>query len=67
MKFAETFTECAQEAGLVVWPNVGHAGGTNGDLVMLAPPFVVAENEIEEIVRLFDIALEATLNRCFKG
>src|SRR5207302_1284322 len=38
-RFAESFTEAAQQTGLVVWPNVGHADGTNGDLVMVAPPF----------------------------
>src|SRR2546430_1270360 len=48
--FAEAFTEAAQQAGLVVWPNVGHADGTNGDLVMIAPPFIVTEQEIAEIV-----------------
>src|SRR5207245_105079 len=36
-RFAETLTEAAQQAGLVVWPNVGHADGTSGDLVMVAP------------------------------
>src|SRR2546426_12611367 len=45
LRFAETFTEAAQEAGLVVWPNVGHADGENGDLVMIAPPFVVTEEQ----------------------
>ena len=59
--FAEAFTEAAQQAGLVVWPNVGHADGTNGDLVMVAPPFIVTEQEIDEIVRRFGEALEATL------
>ena len=58
--FAEAFTEAAQQAGLVVWPNVGHADGTNGDLVMVAPPFIVTEQEIDEIVRRFTEALEAT-------
>ena len=62
--FAETFTEAAQQAGLVVWPNVGHADGTNGDLVMVAPPFIVTEQEIDGIVRRFAEALEATLRSC---
>ena len=34
------FAAAALEAGLVVWPNVGQADGVNGDLAMLAPPFV---------------------------
>jgi adenosylmethionine-8-amino-7-oxononanoate aminotransferase len=58
--FAETFTDRAQEAGLMVWPNVGQADGENGDLVCLAPPFVIKEAEIDEIVSRFKTALERT-------
>jgi len=43
-----------------VWPNTGHANGVDGDLVMLAPPFIVTESEIDEIVRRFHSALTAT-------
>ena len=62
-RFAETFTEAALEAGLVVWPNVGHADGQRGDLAMLAPPFVVTEQEIDEMVELFARALRAATER----
>jgi len=61
-RFAETFAEAALDAGLTVWPNVGHADGTNGDLAMVAPPFIVTEQEIDEIVGRFAEALEATLH-----
>ncbi|MFI5346198.1 MAG: aspartate aminotransferase family protein [Elusimicrobiota bacterium] len=61
MKFAETFTAAAQDAGLIVWPNVGQADGTNGDLVMVAPPFIVSEDEINEIISRFKIALTKSL------
>ncbi len=61
--FAETFTQASLDAGLVVWPNVGHADGRNGDLVMLAPPFVVTENQIDEIVTLFTRALHDAAER----
>ena len=59
-RFAETFVECALAAGMVVWPNIGHADGERGDLVMLAPPYVITEEEIREIVRRFAAALDAT-------
>ena len=62
-KFAETFTECALDAGLVVWPNIGQADGERGDLVMIAPPFVITADEIQEIMRRFTAALDATLAR----
>ncbi|MGH7517432.1 MAG: aspartate aminotransferase family protein [Gemmatimonadales bacterium] len=59
--FAEAFTAAALAEGLVVWPNVGQADGTNGDLVMIAPPFVITEAEIGEIVQRFARALERTI------
>jgi adenosylmethionine-8-amino-7-oxononanoate aminotransferase len=59
--FAEAFTAAALAEGLVVWPNVGQADGTNGDLVMIAPPFVISEAEIGEIVQRFTRALERTV------
>jgi adenosylmethionine-8-amino-7-oxononanoate aminotransferase len=60
-KFAERFAQAALDAGLTVWPNVGHADGSNGDLVMVAPPFIITEQEIDEIVSRFTVALETTL------
>jgi adenosylmethionine-8-amino-7-oxononanoate aminotransferase len=61
--FAETFTAAALEAGLVVWPNVGHADGVRGDLAMLAPPFVITEEEIDEMIALFTRALHVAADR----
>jgi hypothetical protein len=61
VRFAERFTDAARDAGLIVWPNSGQADGTNGDLVMLAPPFVITEAEIAMIVDRLRTALDATL------
>ena len=47
---AETVTRVALDNGLIIWPNVGHVDGTEGELVMLAPPFTVTEDEIDQIV-----------------
>ncbi len=60
-RFAETFADAALDVGLTVWPNVGHADGTNGDLAMIAPPFIVTEHEIGEIVSRFTLALDKTI------
>jgi adenosylmethionine-8-amino-7-oxononanoate aminotransferase len=64
LKFAETFIAKAQDAGLILWPNTGHADGENGDLVMIAPPFTVAEAELDEIISRFKIAHNAALEAC---
>jgi hypothetical protein len=61
--FAESFTQAALDAGLVVWPNIGHANGRDGDLVMLAPPFIVTEDQIDEIVALLARALRNAADR----
>jgi adenosylmethionine-8-amino-7-oxononanoate aminotransferase len=63
LKFAETFAEEALEAGLMTWANSGQADGTNGDLSCLAPPFVIEESEIDELIRRFGIALDRTIQK----
>jgi len=45
-QYAERFVSRALELGLVLWPNIGQADGTNGDLVMVAPPFTIGTREI---------------------
>jgi hypothetical protein len=67
LKFAETFADCAVEAGLVVWSNVGHADGVNGDLVTVAPPFIVTEADLDELVNRFGVALEKAVAATEKG
>jgi adenosylmethionine-8-amino-7-oxononanoate aminotransferase len=44
-----------------VWPNVGHADGTSGDLAMVAPPFIVTEEEVDEMVQRFTTAVQKTV------
>lgn len=58
IKYAEKFISRAQENGLVLWPNVGHADGLNGDLVLLAPPFVVTEENISQITNKLSVTLD---------
>ena len=58
-RVAERVTEAAFAQGLLVWPNVGHVDGTNGDLLMLAPPFVISEAEIAEIAGRLSRAIAA--------
>ena len=59
---SEAFTRAAQRAGLIVWPNAGHAGNGAGDLVMLAPPFTITDDEIGEIVARFKAAARAVFD-----
>ncbi len=57
-KVAELVTDRAQDAGLAIWPNVGQANGIDGDLVCVAPPFVITEAELDLMVALLKRALD---------
>jgi adenosylmethionine-8-amino-7-oxononanoate aminotransferase len=56
-RIAEGVAEAALQRGLVVWPNVGHLAGGEGDILMIAPPLVITAEEIEELVALLEGAL----------
>jgi adenosylmethionine-8-amino-7-oxononanoate aminotransferase len=62
-RFAELFAAEALDLGLVVWPNAGQLEDGAGDLVMLAPPFVITENQIEEMVAILGQAARAVSAR----
>jgi adenosylmethionine-8-amino-7-oxononanoate aminotransferase len=58
--FAESFADQALDLGLVVWPNSGHLDDGTGDLAMLAPPFVIDEEQIGDMVTTLAQAIERT-------
>jgi adenosylmethionine-8-amino-7-oxononanoate aminotransferase len=58
LKVAERFAALALEQGVVVWPNAGQLEDGTGDLALLAPPYVIGQSQIEEMVRALIRALE---------
>ena len=48
-RLVENVASYAREAGLLLYHSTGNADGTNGDTVLLGPPFVVTEAELESI------------------
>lgn len=60
---AEDLTRVAMQGGLIVWPNVGHVDGKEGDLVLLAPPYIVTEQEVEEMVTRLEAAIAKTMDK----
>jgi hypothetical protein len=48
-KVAERLTAHLFERGLIVWPNVGQADGTRGDLFMIGPPLVIDEAQVDDL------------------
>jgi adenosylmethionine-8-amino-7-oxononanoate aminotransferase len=47
-KVAERIMVAAKANGLILYSSTGCADGTNGDLVMLGPPYVITEAELAE-------------------
>lgn len=47
----------AFEKGLITYPGGGGADGIRGDHLLLAPPFIVTERQIDEIVAILDQTL----------
>lgn len=62
-RVAETLTRVALDSGLVIWPNVGHVNGVEGDLIMLAPPFTVTTEELDQIVDRLASAIAKTIKQ----
>lgn len=57
-KVAERLVAHLFECGVIVWPNVGHANGTDGDLFMLGPPLVMTHAEVDTLINSLVAALE---------
>lgn len=55
------FKAAAFEAGLVCYPMGGTIDGRHGDHVLLAPPFIISDDQIDEICDKLDVAVRATL------
>jgi adenosylmethionine-8-amino-7-oxononanoate aminotransferase len=53
--------KAALEAGLMCYPMGGTLDGVQGDHVLFAPPFIIEEAQLDELVEKFSIALAATL------
>ena len=46
----ETVKRCAFENGLLIYPSGGTADGVRGDHILLAPPFIIREDQLSELV-----------------
>ena len=60
-KAALEVTRAAKDLGLLVYPSTGCADGVNGDVLLLGPPFIVTDAQLETIVDRLAAAI-ATLD-----
>ena len=63
-RLTEAIVRAARADGLLLYSGTGLANGVDGDAILLGPPFVVTDAELERIVdglaRAVDAALVAT-------
>jgi hypothetical protein len=55
---AQRVADAALERGLLVYPSGGCVDGTAGDHVTLGPPFIITEEQMDELVELLREAIE---------
>ena len=53
--------KAAMAEGLICYPMSGTRDGKNGDHILLAPPFIIEEAQIDELVSKLAKAIDATL------
>jgi adenosylmethionine-8-amino-7-oxononanoate aminotransferase len=49
-KVAEQVLAAARDEGLLLYSSTGHVDGTNGDLIVLGPPFTLSDEEADLLV-----------------
>ena len=65
-KLYQRVFDSAFEQGLIVYPMGGCADGKSGDHIMISPPLVVSEAEIEQIVTQLGSAVNAAIAQVSK-
>jgi adenosylmethionine-8-amino-7-oxononanoate aminotransferase len=57
-RLTEAVVRAAREQGVLVYSGTGNANGVDGDTILLGPPFIVSDAELERIVETVAGAIE---------
>ena len=60
-RLTEAVVGAARRAGVLVYSGTGNADGVDGDTILLGPPFVVTESELEQISETLAASIEAAV------
>jgi adenosylmethionine-8-amino-7-oxononanoate aminotransferase len=60
-KVAWRLFERAFEQGLIIYYSQGCADGANGDIIMLGPPLIITEQQVDEMVAILASVIQAEL------
>jgi adenosylmethionine-8-amino-7-oxononanoate aminotransferase len=53
-RVAESIADLAFKKGLHILPGFGSIDGVSGDHILIAPPFIISEEEMEELVSILN-------------
>lgn len=62
-QFSDQLRRVGLENGIAVYPNGGTIDGKRGDHVIIAPPFNVTADEIDEIVNRLEVSINTTIEK----
>ena len=60
-RLAAGIKKAAFDQGLICYPMSGTRDGVNGDHILLAPPFIIEDDQIDEVVTKLDTAISSCL------
>jgi adenosylmethionine-8-amino-7-oxononanoate aminotransferase len=58
-KFGKRLFEEAFARGLVIFPGSGTVDGVEGDHILMAPPFIITESQVDDLLLILDEAIGA--------
>jgi adenosylmethionine-8-amino-7-oxononanoate aminotransferase len=56
---AERIGSAAFDRGLIVYPGFGNANGIDGDQILIGPPLIISEGEVDALVEMLTSAIDA--------
>jgi adenosylmethionine-8-amino-7-oxononanoate aminotransferase len=57
-RIAESVLAAAKERGVLVYMGTGNANGVDGDTILLGPPFVIGDDELQRVATVLGEAVE---------
>jgi len=66
-KVTEAVVRAARDRGVLLYSGTGNADGTNGDTILLGPPFVITDDEIARIVEVLAEVIPAVADEVSAG
>ena len=61
-RVTEAIVSAARERGLLVYSGTGNADGVDGDTILIGPPFIISDAELDQVVERMIAAITASVS-----